>query len=59
MGQVKMTKAAARKRLKEAAQKVANVWANFNYISAGLSTADTNKLVKIHNDLTKISHRIK
>ena len=55
----KMTKAQARKRLNEAAQKVANVWAQFNYIQAGLTTKDNNELVKIHNDLTRISNRIK
>ena len=56
----KMTKAQAKKRLNEAAQKVANVWASFKYTqSAGLSVKDTNELVKIHNDLTRLSDRIK
>ena len=53
----KMTKAQAKKRLSEAARKVANVWANFNYMSGGMSPADVNKLVKIHSELTRLARK--
>jgi len=53
----KMTKAQARKRLTEAAQKVARVWAD--QYPPVLTTRETNELVKIHDSLIKMSLKLK
>jgi len=54
----KMTKAQARKRLKEAADKVGNVW-NAADATWKLSARDFGELVRIRADLLKMQNKLK
>lgn len=54
----KMTKAQARRRLKESAKKVANVW-NAADATWKLSPGDMGKLIMIRTELLKLENKMK
>lgn len=57
----KMTKAQARKRLEEAADKVAKVWGAGTQFRGGLTITkrDSNDLIKIFDELNRLVHKMK
>ena len=59
MNMAKMTKAQARKRLEEAADKVAKVWGNQQPSKTGFTKRDSTDLVKVFDELIRLANKLK